>query len=143
MLATDGSGIPLTGLIASAQESEYNLIFPTLDTLNIPKRPQHPIKKTRILIADKGYDAKWVRDELRNRGITPYIPKRRKKGQTEEPRYNQKIKPFYKTRWIVERAFAHLGNYRRILIRWERLTSTYTGFFHLACIMLCLGRVLK
>jgi len=143
MMATDGNGIPLTGLVASAQESEYHLIFPMLDTLNIEQRPQHAIKRTKVLIADKGYDAQWVRDELRSRGITPYIPKKRKKGEIEEPIYNQKIKPFYKTRWIIERTISWLGNYRRVLIRWERLTSTYTGFFHLACIMLCLGRVLK
>lgn len=143
MLATDGGGIPLTGILSSASDSEYNLIFPTLDTISIEKRPNHPITKPKILIADKGYDAKWVRDELRSRGITPYIPKRRKKGQKDEPKYNQKIKPFYATRWIIERTFSWLGNYRRVLIRWERYLSTYQGFFHLACIMLCLSRVLK
>ncbi|MBI3443595.1 IS5 family transposase [Candidatus Woesebacteria bacterium] len=143
MLATDGQGIPLTGIISSASTSEYNLIFPTLDTISIEKRANHPIKKTKTLIADRGYDAKWVREELRRRNITPYIPKRRKQGQKDEPKYNQKIKPFYATRWIIERTISHLGNYRRVLIRWEKLTSTYLGFFHLACIMLCLNWVLK
>ncbi len=140
MLATDGTGIPLATLLSSASDSEYNLIFPTLDTISIEKRPHHPIKKTNILIADRGYDAAWVRDELRSRGITPYIPKRRKKGQIDEPKYNQQIKPFYKTRFIVERTFSWLGNFRRVLIRWEKYVSTYAGFIHLACIMLCLKR---
>lgn len=79
MLATDGQGIPLTGILSSASTSEYNLIFPTLDTISIEKRPNHPIKKTKTLIADRGYDAKWVRDELRKRNITPYIPKEENK----------------------------------------------------------------
>jgi transposase len=140
MVATDGAGIPLATLIDSASASEYNLIFPTLDTISIEKRPQHPIKRTKTLIADRGYDAAWVRDELRARGITPYIPKRRRRGQTDEPKYNQKIKPFYATRFIVERTISWLGNFRRILIRWEKYTSTYLGFLHLACIMICLRR---
>ena len=143
MLATDGSGIPLALKLSSASTSEYNLIFPTLDTISINKRPNHPIRKPKILIADKGYDAKWVREELRSRGITSYIPKRRKKGEADEPKYNQRIKPFYKTRWIVERTFAWFNNFRRLVTRWERLTTTYSGFFHLACAVLCLNRVLK
>ena len=143
MLATDGQGIPLTGILSSASTSEFNLIFPTLDTLSIAKRPLHPIKKTKILIADKGYDAGWVREELRKRGITPYIPKRRKKGQIEEPAYNEKIKPFYKTRWIIERTFAWFNNYRRLVTRWDRYVSTYQGFFHIACMLICLNWVLK
>jgi len=143
MLATDGQGIPLTGILSSASTSEFKLIFPTLDRLSIEKRPQHPIIKTRKLIADKGYDAKWVREELRRRGITPYIPKKRKKEEIEEPIYNRKIKPLYKTRWIIERTFSWLGNFRRVLTRWEKYLSTYEGFFHLACIMICLRWVLK
>lgn len=143
MLATDGTGVPLTGILSSASTSEFNLIFPTLDTLSIEKRPNHPIKKTKILIADKGYDAAWVREELRKRGITPYIPKRRKQGESEEPTYNNRIKPYYKTRWIIERTFSWFNNFRRLITRWDRYVSTYQGFFHIACIMLCLNRVLK
>ena len=143
MLATDGRGVPLTGILSSASTSEFNLIFPTLDTLSIEKRPNHPIKKTKILIADKGYDAAWVRKELRRRGITPYIPKKRAKGQIEEPTYNKRIKPFYRTRWIVERTFAWFNNFRRLVTRWEKYVSTYQGFFHIACVMLCLNKVLK
>ena len=143
MLATDKNGIPLAGIISSASVSEYNLIFPTLEKISVEKRPNHPIKKTRVLIADKGYDARWVRKGLRRKGITPYIPKRRRPGRKDEPKYNERIKPYYKTRWIVERTFSWLGNYRRILIRWERKLTTYSGFFHIACFMVCLNQVLK
>jgi transposase len=114
-----------------------------LDTLAIEKRPLHPITKTKKLIADKGYDAKWVRDKLRARGITPYIPKKRKKGQTEEPLYNEKIKLFYRIRWLVERSIAWIGNFRRVTTRYERYSHIYQAFFKLACIMLCLRWVLK
>jgi len=143
MLAIDGQGIPLTGILSSASTSEFNLIFPTLDTLFIEKRPNHPIKKTKILIADKGYDARWVREGLRRRGITPYIPKRRKSGKEEEPVYNTRIKPFYKLRWKVERTISWLGNYRRVTTRYEHYDHIYKAFFQLACIMICLNWVLK
>jgi transposase len=49
----------------------------------------------------------------------------------------------YRHRWIVERTFAWLGHFRRLVVRYERLLATYSGFFHLACAMLTLRRVLK
>lgn len=142
-MVTDGNGIPLSGIITSASISEFKLILPALDRLHIENRPLHIRKRLETIIADKGYDAKWVRDGIRKRKMSPKIPKRRKKGQKEEPEYNQKIKPYYRTRWIVERTFAWLGNWRRVVTRYERLLCNYQAFFHLACIMICLNQVLK
>ncbi|WP_444889596.1 transposase [Microbulbifer sp. DLAB2-AA] len=34
----------------------------------------------------------------------------------------------YACRWKVERTFEWLGNYRRLVIRWERYLSTYRAF---------------
>jgi transposase len=136
MVAIDKQGIPLTGILSSASTSEFNLLFPTLATFSIEKRPNHPIKKTKILIADKGYDAKWVRKKLRAKGITPYIPKKRRRGQSEQPAYNTKIRPFYRIRWLVERSIAWIGNCRRITIRYEHYSHIYYAFFKLICIML-------
>ena len=49
----------------------------------------------------------------------------------------------YRRRWIVERTFAWLGYFRRLTVRYARLLATYGGFFHLACALLVLRRVLK
>jgi transposase len=38
---------------------------------------------------------------------------------------------------------AWLGHFRRLVVRYERLVTTYSGLFHLACAMLTLKRVLK
>jgi transposase len=43
----------------------------------------------------------------------------------------------------VERTFAWLGHFRRLVVRYERLITTYAGFFHIACALLTLRRVLK
>lgn len=42
----------------------------------------------------------------------------------------------YRKRWKIERLFAWLGNWRRLLVRHERLIEVYSGFFKLACIMI-------
>ena len=44
----------------------------------------------------------------------------------------------HRRRWKIERTFAHLGNYRRLLIRHERLLPLYQAFFHLARLFLTL-----
>jgi transposase len=42
----------------------------------------------------------------------------------------------YKKRWKVERTFAWLRNFRRLLVRQDRILGIYRGFFHLACLLI-------
>ena len=49
----------------------------------------------------------------------------------------------YRRRWIVERTIGWLGNFRRLTVRYDRLMETYSGFFHLACALITLRKVLK
>jgi len=49
----------------------------------------------------------------------------------------------YRRRRTVERTIGWLGNFRRLTVRYDRLLATYGGFFHLACALLVLRRVLK
>jgi hypothetical protein len=41
----------------------------------------------------------------------------------------------------VERTFARLGHYRRLLIRWERRLSVYQGFFTFVLLLVCIHRL--
>jgi transposase len=49
----------------------------------------------------------------------------------------------YRRRWIVERPIGWLGNYRRWAVRYHRSLTIYQGFFHMACFMIVLRRVLQ
>lgn len=46
----------------------------------------------------------------------------------------------YRLRYKVERSFVWLGNYRRLLIRWEYLCTVYEAFFAVAIMLVCLRR---
>jgi len=46
----------------------------------------------------------------------------------------------YRQRYKVERSFAWLGNFRRLLIRWERLFSLYLSGFTFAIMVICVRR---
>jgi hypothetical protein len=41
----------------------------------------------------------------------------------------------------VERSFAWLGNFRRLLIRWEHRFDVSRGFFAVAVLLVCLRRL--
>jgi transposase len=93
------------------------------------------------VIADRGYDSDPLREQLARRGIELIAPHRinRSKPPTQDGRALRR----YRRRWIIERTFAWLGNYRRLAMRWDRSLTIYQAFFHIACFMIVLRRVLK
>jgi len=99
------------------------------------------VKRPERLIADRGYDSNPLRARLAQLGIEPIIPARR--NHTRAIHQDGRKLRRYRLRWIVERTFAWLGHFRRLVVRYERLITTYAGFFHIACALLTLRRVLK
>ena len=87
------------------------------------------------LLADRGYDADWFRDSLRERGITPLIPRKRKPG-TGRSRDAQA-----RQRWPIERTNAWLHNQRRLTTRWERRPELYLAFAQLAAALILCRRL--
>jgi hypothetical protein len=47
----------------------------------------------------------------------------------------------YRERYKVERSFAWLGSFRRLLIRWEHRFNLYRSFFVMAPLLICVRRV--
>lgn len=139
LLVTDGQGLPLGAVVASAQQAEVKLAEATLATVQVPRLGGgRPRQRPTTLVADRGYDSDPLRQRLRRRGIRPCIPFRRNR----RPRRGRKPDlRAYRHRWHVERTFAWLGNYRRLLVRHERLAGVYHGFLLFAFILICLGRI--
>ena len=102
--------------------------------------PGRPRKRPERLIADRGYDSNAVRASLAARGIEPIIPARR--NNTVATHQDGRRLRRYRRRWIIERTHAWLQNFRRVLVRYERLAALYLGFVHLACALTVLKKVL-
>lgn len=132
MVLVDGKGTPLGAHLDSASPSEMKLLTKTLAT--VPGKPER-------LVADKGYDSNGLRLMLLRQEIDPIIPAR-SNNRHAICQDGRKLRR-YRNRWIVERTFAWLGWFRRLVVRYERLLTTYAGFFHLACALLTLKVVLK
>jgi transposase len=138
-MVTDGSGIPLGTLIDSAQRAEVHLAEPLLNTVRVPRTRGRPRTRPRAVVADKGYDSEDLRRRLRRRGIHPCIPRRRNKRPRRGPKPDL---AGYRHRWLVERTFAWLGNFRRLVVRWERNDHTYLAFLLIACLFISMQAIL-
>jgi transposase len=80
-----------------------------------------------------------LRTRLKRRGIELIAQHRRnpKKPKTQEGRKLRR----YQRRRQVERTFAWLGNYRRLVVRWERHPKMSLAFFDLARLLITLSRL--
>lgn len=117
-----------------------NLLEATLATIAVPRAgPGRPRQKPERVIADKAYDSDPLRLRLRRRGIDLIVPhrKNRKKPATRDGRKLRR----YRRRWKVERTFAWFGNFRRLVVRWERSLTMYLAFFHLTCLLITLRQL--
>jgi transposase len=140
MLVVESQGLPIGGLVTSAQKAEVKLAEPTLATVKVPRPCGRPRTRPKELVADKGYDSRPLRSRLRRRGIKPSIPERR--GQKPGPGRKADLAG-YRQRWKVERTYAWLGNYRRLVVRYEWLAHIYLAFVMAAFILICLAALLK
>jgi transposase len=133
-LLVDASGIPLAITLTGGHRHDVTQLIPLLD--NLAARPVsgkagRPRQKPDQLLADRGYDYSKHRRLLWARGIKPVIAKR---GAPHGSGLGRQ-------RWVVERGFAHLHNFRRLRIRYERNPDIHTAFLTLACAILCHRRL--
>jgi transposase len=145
MLVTDGNGVPIGFHLDSASPAEVKLAEQTLQTVRVKSRNGQSKTRPRQVVADRAYDSHAFRVSLKKRGIKACIPPRRRpqnwrKKRGRPVRVNREI---YKQRFKVERSFGWMGNYRRLLIRWEHHLSVYRGFCFFALALICLSRLLK
>ena len=91
------------------------------------------------MIADKAYDSDPLRRRLRRRRIELICPQ--KKNRVRPATQDGRALRRYRRRWIVERTIGWLGNFRRLVVRYDRSLRIYGAFFLIACFMLVLRRV--
>jgi transposase len=129
MAVADGTGLPVAVYTESASPHEVRLVRKTLIERFTDDKPER-------LIGDKAYDSDPLDEELAEIGVELIAPHKanRVKAQTQDGRKLRR----YKRRWKVERLFAWLQNYRRILVRYEYHDANYLGFVHLGCILILL-----
>jgi transposase len=127
MAVADRFGLPVAVSVGSASPHEVTLVEATLDERFIVDLPER-------LIGDRAYDSDPLDERMAEMGIEMIAPhkRNRRKRKTQDGRALRR----YRRRWLVERLFAWLQNFRRLITRHEYRMENYLGFVHLACIII-------
>jgi transposase len=118
---TDAEGRPIRFYMTAGQVSDYTGAAALLDSL----------PKADWLLADRGYDAGWFRDALKDKGIKPCIPGRKFRGK---PVKHDKRR--YKRRNRNEIMFGRLKDWRRVATRYDRCPKVLLSAVALAAIVM-------
>ena len=138
-LLCDRRGLPLALWIEGANRHDSKLLFPTLDALGYA-RPEPTMGEPQNLCLDAAYDYDPIYGALYERGYEPHVrlnPQYHKWYQPDPEHVNSLEADKIPRRWVVERLFSWLNRWRRLLVRWEKLSETYQAFLQLACGLIC------
>jgi transposase len=130
MAIADAAGFPVAAHIESASPHEVKLVEATIDSSFTEYAPDR-------LIGDKAYDSDGLDQKLSvDRGIDMIAPhrKRRKRLPTQDGRKLRR----YRRRWKVERMFAWLQNFRRLVVRYEYHAENFLALLQLGCSIILL-----
>jgi transposase len=83
-------------------------------------------------VADKGYDSEAIRNQAREAGMKPVIP-RKSNSKQPNPEFDSYL---YKLRHLVENLFARLKHFRSIATRFEKLARNFRSMLFLACTLI-------
>jgi transposase len=128
MAVADRNGLPVSVCAESATPNEVTLAMSTLLQMVLSDAP-------RNLIGDNAYDSERLDAELRFYGIELIAPHRRNRRNSTQDRRRLKR---YQRRWKIERLFAWLQNFRRLVLRYERHAENFLGMLQLAASLILL-----
>ena len=125
----DSHGLPLALRTESASPAEVKLVSQTLEQRVVNEAPER-------LIGDKAYDSDGLDEELREEYGTEMIAPHRA-GRLKPTQDGRPLRR-YRRRWKIERLFAWLFNFRRLVVRYEYHATNFQGFIHLAAAIILL-----
>jgi transposase len=119
----DASGLPVSVALTRGEAHDNRLAGKLLSRL----------KSGSMLLADRGYDADWIRRLAMRRGAWANIPPKRNRSSPIN------FSPYlYRDRNRIERFFNRIKQCRRVATRYDKLAANYLAFVQLASIRLWL-----
>lgn len=85
------------------------------------------------LIADKAFDAGWLREALDQRGASAVIPAL--SNRKHQPDYDEHM---YRWRHLIENYFAKIKEFRAIATRYDKTDTSYAANWNLVATILAI-----
>jgi IS4 transposase len=96
-------------------------------------------KLPKWLVGDRAYDSDVLDRNLAKKHVEMIAPHKKNRLDETKTQDGRSLRR-YKRRWAVERFFAWLQNYRRIVVRYENYLENFIGFVHLAATAILLKK---
>ncbi|MEU8686011.1 IS5 family transposase, partial [Streptomyces sp. NPDC048611] len=141
-LAADGSCRPLAFVLTAGQAGAAPAFPQVMARLRVPRRRGRPRTRPDVVLADKAYSSRAIREHLSKRGIRAVIPVPADQQSHRLRRGSQGGRPpafdreRYKQRNTVERCINRLKQWRGIATRYEKTAAIYLAGLHIAGIFL-------
>ena len=119
----DANGLPIRLAVTPGEAHDNRLAGKLLSRL----------RAGSMLLADRGYDADWIRELAAAKGAWANIPPR--SNRSDPICFSPHL---YRARNRVERFFNKIKHYRRVATRYDKLAANYLAFVQLASIRLWL-----
>jgi transposase len=120
-------------VITGANRHDVSQLETLLDCIII-ERPD-PFEKPQNICLDKGYTGEPALEAVVQRGFIPHIKSR------GEEKSDKEHNPAYKARrWVVEVTHSWMNRFRKLLVRYEKLTTTYKALLMLSCAFIALRK---
>jgi transposase len=127
-LICDGRGVPLAVCVTGANRNDSQEALPLVDAIPpLQGTRGRPRYRPDCLLGDRAYDAEAIRSGLRGRHILPLLAVRRTKHGSGLGRW----------RWVVERTFAWLNQFRRLRVRYDKRADIHEAFLSLGGAWIC------
>ncbi|UPZ34555.1 IS5 family transposase [Streptomyces sp. LRE541] len=144
-LAADGRCRPLAFVLTAGQAGDAPAFTDVMARLRVPRRRGRPRTRPDVVLADKAYSSRAIREHLRRRGIRAVIPApadqrrhrlRRGSRGGRPPVFDRET---YRQRNTVERCINRLKQWRGIATRYEKTATIYLAGLYIAGIFLWAG----
>ena len=123
MAISDGHGLPLAVHVASASPHETKFVGPTIERRFLAETPER-------LIGDRAYDSDPLDVQIRERfGVQLVAPHKAKRSKA--PTQDGRVLRRYRRRWKIERLFAWLHDFRRVVFAGNTTQRISSGWFSL------------
>ena len=118
---TDAEGRPIRLFMTAGQVSDYSGAAALMNSL----------PEADWLLADRGYDADWLREALQDKGIRACIPGRKQRKMPVK--YDKRR---YKRRNRIEIMFGRIKDWRRVATRYDRCPKVFLSAIALAALVI-------
>jgi transposase len=125
-MLVDGGGVPLSLVTTRANRHDVSQLESLLDSFVI-EQPDI-FEQSQHLCLDKGYTGEPALETVVLRGFIPHI-----KSWGEEHSEKKDNQGYKARRWVVEVLHSWINCFRKPLVRFKKLNTSYEGLLMFAC----------